>query len=295
MLRSLIFTPGTATARLPKALESGVDAIILDLEDSVAVQEKDRARSAVIAALGGPIPVPVYVRTNPLPTPFALDDLTGIAATGAVRIMLPKVESASDLHIADWVVGQVERRSGLPEGSTEFLPIIETAKGIAAATAIAAASQRVKRMMFGAVDFALDMNVDLLSELGAISQARFAVALASRVAGLAPPIDTAFLDIGSPERLRASAINARATGFAGKACIHPSQVAVVNEVFSPSPQMLERASRIVSAFEKAEREGRAALMLDGEMIDYPVFEQARRLLAQAPGGTSANAATAAGN
>jgi citrate lyase subunit beta/citryl-CoA lyase len=201
-------------------------------------------------------------------------------------IMLPKVEAARDLHIVDWILAQVERRRGVPEGSIEILPIIETGRGVAAAGPIADAAKRVKRLMLGAVDLGLDMDLDLGAETGALAQARFAIALASRVAGLLPPLDTPFLDVRDPETLRISAINARATGFGGKACIHPAQVPIVNAVFTPSAAELEQARKVIAAFEKAERDGAAALVVDGAMVDYPVVERARRLLSGATASRS---------
>jgi len=151
-----------------------------------------------------------------------------------------------------------------------------------AVAAIAAATPRIKRLVFGAVDLAADMTIDLDDDAGAIAQARFAIARASRAAALEAPFDTAFVDIKDGERLRASAERARGLGFSGKACIHPAQIDIVNQVFTPSADELERAARIVAAFERAEASGHAAVALDGQMIDYPVVEKARRLLERRP-------------
>lgn len=182
------------------------------------------------------------------------------------------------MRTADWLLTQLEIRHGLPPGRIGLAPILETASGIAAAQEVARAGSRVRRLMFGAVDLALDMDLDLDDDAGPIAQARFAVALASRCAGLPGPLDTAFVDIQASERLRASATRARAMGFTGKACIHPAQIEVVNTVFSPTAQELERARRIVDAFQAAERSGAAAISLDGAMIDYPVVLKAQRML-----------------
>src|SRR5262249_42084975 len=159
---------------------------------------------------------------------------------------------------------------GRPRGSIEILPIIETAKGIAAVGSIAGAVARVRRLCFGAVDLALDMDLDLADEVGAMNHPRFAIALASRAAGLEGPVDTALLPISDLDSLRISATNAKKMGYTGKSCIHPAQIEVVNSVFSPSEQDIERARRIIAAFEEAERAGSAAFKLDGVMIDYPV-------------------------
>ncbi|HYZ63864.1 MAG TPA: CoA ester lyase [Acetobacteraceae bacterium] len=282
-LRSLLFTPANGGRKVEKALTSDADAVILDLEDAVAVSEKPAAREAAVAALLDRAK-PVFVRVNALATPHCFDDLLAIVPAGPDAIVLPKVERASDVLTAEWAIGELERRAGLAAGAVGLAPIIETGLGVAAAGAIAAAGSRLRWMMFGAVDLALDMDIDLDDEAGAIGHARFTVALASRTAGLPGPIDTAFVDIQALDRLRASAGRARAMGYSGKACIHPLQIPVVNELFSPSARELERSRRIVAAFEAAERAGSAAVAVDGAMIDYPVVRRAQLLLAQAGEG-----------
>jgi citrate lyase subunit beta/citryl-CoA lyase len=282
MLRSLLFTPANGGRKVEKAFASAADAVILDLEDAVAVSEKRAARALAVAALRERAK-PAFVRVNALSTPHCFDDLLAVVPGGPDGIILPKVERASDVLTAEWVIGELERRAGLAPGHVGLELILETGLGIAAAGEIAASGSRVRWLMFGAVDLALDMDVDLDDEAGAIGQARFAVALASRTAGLPGPIDTAFVDIQGLDRLRASAGRARAMGYMGKACIHPAQIAVVNEVFAPSARELERSRRIVAAFEAAERAGSAAVAVDGAMIDYPVVLRAQRKLAQAGG------------
>ena len=281
-MRSFLFATATNPRHVEKAMAGRSDAVIIDLEDAVAVDEKPAGRAAVVSFLKQPRSKPVYVRVNALGTSFAFDDLLAVAEAGPEGIVLPKAESASDLQTVDWMLGALEARRGAAPGSVDVLPIIETAKGLANVQAIAAAVGRVRRLCFGAVDLALDMDLDLSDEIGALGHPRFAVALASRQAGLAGPIDTAFIAIQDLDGLRASTANAKKVGFAGKCCIHPSQVEVVNEVFTPSRAELERARRIVAAFAEAERSGAAALKLDGVMIDYPVVDKARRLLATLP-------------
>ena len=276
----MLFTPANGGRKVEKAMAGEADAVILDLEDAVANSEKPAARAALAAALRDR-GKPAYVRVNALTTPFSFDDLLDAVPAGPDGIVLPKVERASDILTAEWVIGEVERRAGLAAGTVELLPILETGPGIANAAAIAAAGSRVRRLMFGAVDFALDVDIDLDDDAGAVAQARFAIALASRGAGLAGPVDTAFVDIPGLERLRASSVRARALGFAAKTCIHPSQIAVVNDVFTPSAEELARARKIVDAFAAAERAGSAAVAVDGMMIDYPVVLRARRLLTAA--------------
>ena len=281
-LRSLLFTPANGGRKVEKAFASAADGVILDLEDAVAVSAKPAARQDAVQALAGERPRAAYVRVNALSTPFCFDDLLAIVPAAPDAIVLPKVESASDVRTADWLLSQLETRHGLPPGRIGLVPILETALGVAAAAEIARASPRLHRLMFGAVDLALDMDLDLDDDQGAIAQARFAIALASRCAGLPGPIDTAFVDIQAIDRLRASARRARAMGYTGKTCIHPAQIEAVNEVFSPTAHELDRARRIVEAFDAAERAGSAAVSVDGAMIDYPVVLKARRtLLSQA--------------
>ena len=276
--RSLLFTPANHPRRVEKALAGNADGVILDLEDAVATAEKPAARAGALAALRGPRPKPVFVRVNALSTPFCFDDLLAVVPAAPDGIVLPKAEGASDVRTADWLLTQLEARHGLPQGGIGLLPILETALGIANARETAAACPRIGRLMFGAVDLALDMDADVNDDAGAMGQARFAIALASRCAGLPGPLDTAFVDVAAPDRLHATAIRARAMGYTGKACIHPSQVEVVHAVFTPTDAELDRARRVVAAFDAAEREGAAAVMLDGAMIDVPVVLKARRLL-----------------
>ncbi len=279
--RSLLFVPATSARKLEKAFASAADGVIVELEDAVATAEKPQARQQAAAALGARRDGQVFQRVNAVSTCFCYDDLLVAAAAALDGVVLPKAESAAELAMVDWLLTQLEAKADKPAGSIELTPIIETARGLAAAAEIARASKRIRRLAFGAVDLALDMDLDLADEAGAMSNARFALALASRQAGLEGPLDTVFVDINDPEGLRASTMRARAMGFGGKACIHPAQLDIVNEVFTPDPAALDRAQTIVSAFEAAEAAGSAAVSVRGEMVDYPVFEKARRTLAQA--------------
>jgi citrate lyase subunit beta/citryl-CoA lyase len=276
-----LFVPATSLEKAEKAFASAADGVIVDLEDSVAVAEKPRARENAVLLLKQRRSTQVYLRVNTLSTPFCFDDLAAAASATLDGIVLPKAESASDLTTVDWVLAQWEAKAGKPVGSVAVLPILETARGIAAAAEIARASKRVQQLMFGAVDFALDLDVDIEDETGAVAHARFAVALASRQAGIAAPIDSVFTGIRDLDGLRAASTRARAMGFGGKACIHPAQIATINEVFSPSEAELARAREIVAAFDAAEAAGAAAVSVGGVMVDYPVVEKARRVLATA--------------
>lgn len=278
--RSLLFVPATSPHMVEKAFASFADAVIVDLEDAVAVAEKPAARQAAGQFLATRRPLPAFLRVNAVSTPFCFDDLAAAAVAAIDGIVLPKAETAAELAMVDWVLAQFETKAGRPPGSLEIVPIVETARGLAAASAIAAASPRIRRLAFGAVDLALDLDIDIADETGPMAQARFLLALASRQAGLAGPIDTVFPDFRDPEGLKTSALRARAAGFAGKACIHPAQLATVNAVFAPGEAELARAGEIVAAFEAAEAAGAAAVAVGGAMVDYPVYQKARRLLAR---------------
>lgn len=278
--RSYLFVPATSGRKIDKAYASAADAIILDLEDAVAVSEKPAAREA-LAAIVPPSPaLPTWIRVNAVGSGFCFDDLQAGCRAGVAGLILPKVESPEQLRMVDWVLSGLEQARGLPARGIALAGIVETALGLQHVAASAAATPRLRRLMFGAVDLAADLGIDLGDELGATGAARFAIACASRAGGLEPPVDTAYTDIANLEGLRATTERARALGFTGKACIHPAQIAVVNEVFTPAAAEVEWARKVVQAFEEAERQGLAAVKLEGQMLDYPVVEKARRLLAR---------------
>lgn len=276
--RSLLFVPATSARKVEKALTGAADGVIVDLEDAVATAEKSQARQDAAGMLGVHRGKITFVRVNALSTPFCYEDLLMAAAAAIDGIVLPKAESAADILTVDWLLTQLETQAGKPPGTLELTPIVETAKGVAQATAIASASPRIRRLAFGAVDLALDMDVDLDDDAGAINQARFALTLASRAAGLEGPVDTVFTDIADTAGLEGSARRARAMGFGAKACIHPAQIETVNAAFSPSAAELDRARAIVDAFDEAEAKGLAAVSVGGIMVDYPVVLKARRTL-----------------
>jgi citrate lyase subunit beta/citryl-CoA lyase len=278
--RSLLFVPATSPHKAEKAFASAADGVILDLEDAVALAEKPQARVTAAQLLRTRRDTLVFLRVNATSTPHCFDDLHTAAAAAIDGIVLPKAESAAELAMVDWLLAQLEAKADRPAGSIEIMPIVETARGLAAAAEIARASPRLRRLAFGAVDLALDMDIDIADEAAAMAHARFLLALASKQAGLQGPMDTVFVDIRDPDGLRASAMRARAMGFSGKCCIHPAQLETVNAVFTPSEAELARASEIVAAFEQAEAAGAAAVSVGGVMVDYPVFEKARRVLAR---------------
>jgi citrate lyase subunit beta/citryl-CoA lyase len=277
-LRSLLFAPGNHARRVEKALSLDADAVILDLEDAVAIAEKSATRAMVAAALERPRQGLLYVRVNAVDTDFCYGDLVAVAQRGLDGIILPKVESAAALATIDWLLGQLERDRGLPPGAIDLIPIIETARGVQQIDAILSAGTRVRRVAFGAGDFTLDMGMAWSRSEVELAHTRAVIVTASRASGVDAPLDTVWVDLTDPEGLEASARTALAHGFQGKMCIHPDQIAVVNGVFTPSDAEIAFAERVVAAFAAAEAAGNAAIQLDGKFIDYPIVFRAQRVL-----------------
>lgn len=277
-LRSLLFAPGNHARRVEKALSLDADAVILDLEDAVAIGEKAATRGVVAAALERPRQGLLYVRVNAVDTEFCYGDLVAVVQRGLDGIILPKVENAAGLATIDWLLAQLERDRALAPGGIDLIPIIETARGVQQIDAILAAGTRVRRVAFGAGDFTLDVNMAWSRSEAELAHARAVIVTASRAAGIEAPLDTVWVDLPDVEGLEASARTALGCGFQGKMCIHPEQIAVVNSVFTPSDAEIAFAERVSAAFAKAEAEGSAAIQLDGKFIDYPIVYRAQRVL-----------------
>lgn len=277
-LRSLLFAPGNHARRVEKALSLDADAVILDLEDAVAVSEKSATRAVVAAALGRPRRGLLYVRVNAIDTEFCYGDLVAVVQAGLDGVILPKAESAAGIATIDWLMAQLERDRSLPHGTVDLIPIVETARGLRQIDAILSAGHRVRRVAFGAGDFTLDLNMAWTRGETELAHARAMVVTASRAAGIDPPLDTVWADLTDAAGLEASARTALACGFQGKMCIHPDQVTVVNRVFTPSDAEIAAAERVCAAFERAEAEGNAATQVDGKFIDYPIVYRAQRVL-----------------
>jgi citrate lyase subunit beta/citryl-CoA lyase len=277
-LRSFLFTPGNHSRRVEKVFSVGADAAILDLEDAVATAEKPATRGMIVEALGRPRSCLAYVRVNALDTQFCYDDLVEVVVPGLDGIVLPKVESAAGLMTIEWLLRQLERNAGLPEGGIDLMPIIETAAGLMAAEEIARAGSRARRLAFGAGDFTFDVNITWTADEQELAYSRSRLVAISRAAGLEAPIDSVWVDLQDISGLRTSADQVLKMGYQGKMCIHPTQVSVVNEVFTPSEETVAFAKRVVDAFEAAEAAGSAALQVDGKFIDYPIVYRAQRVL-----------------
>ena len=277
-LRSFLFAPGNHPRKVEKVFQVGADVVILDLEDAVAIAEKPATRATIVDALKKQHRGLGYVRINSLDTEFAWGDFAGVVGPWVNGIVLPKVETADQLQTADWVLAQLERENGLEIGNIDLLPIIETGLGLHNIEAIVMAGTRVKRVSFGAGDFTRDMNLVWTGPEQELAYARGRIVLASRAAGIEPPIDSVFIDLKDREHLELSTQKALEFGFQGKLCIHPDQVGLVNDVFTPDAAEVTRAEKIIAAFKEAEAAGSASIQVDGYFVDYPIVEKARRVL-----------------
>lgn len=288
LLRSLLFTPGNRPRMLEKAAGTGADAVIIDLEDSVPVAEKEATRPLArqaIDTIAKASAVDVYVRANPAggktaySVDFAAADIAAVMCANLAGVIVPKVEAAEEVAGLAQLMLARERQLGLPEGGIELIPMLETAKGIVNALDIArAAPGRVARLAFGAGDLTFDLGISWTPDETELMYARSHLVMVSRAAGLEQPIDAVWANIQDEEGLRRSAAMAKQLGFQGKTCIHPGQIAIINQVFSPDPAEVEDARGMVAAFAQAEREGTAAIKYGGRMVDYPVAARARQLV-----------------
>lgn len=274
----MMFAPGNHPRKVEKVFTLGADAVILDLEDAVAIDEKIATRDVVVQALQAPRNCLGYIRVNAFDTPFCFGDLHAVVQPGVDGIILPKVESSDMLLTVEWVVANLEKERGLPVGGIDILPIIETGLGITALEDIASAGTRIERLSFGAGDYTLDVNSAWSRDENELAYARGRMVNVSRAAGLEAPLDTVWIEIKDDEGFKTSCELVFRLGFQGKLCIYPTQVPTANAVFTPSSADIERAEIIINAFNEAEKAGSASIQIDGYFVDYPIVEKARRTL-----------------
>ena len=278
--RSLLYVPVVSERFVAKAHERGADAIILELEDGVALSEKARARGLVAAAAPrvGQAGADVLVRVN-RPWRLAVPDLEAAIGPDVRGLVLPKVDSAEHVLALAEIASSVEAERGLEDGHTVFFPRIEGAKGLLNAAEICAAHPRVVAVGLGSSDYTIAAGMEAGGQGNAI--ASFLVVNAAVAAGILPiGLTGAIVGFGDLDAFRRTAEESRALGLRGAPCVHPSQVPILNEVFSPTADELERARRVVEAYEEALAAGEGAITVDGEFVDVPFYEQAKRLLAE---------------
>ena len=278
-MRTLLFCPGDSARTRAKALESGADMVILDLEDAVSPGEKDAARQQVCAVLRQPRPCPIIVRVNAQDTQWYLADIAAISAAAPDGIMLPKCTGPDDLAITHHQLDALEVAHGLPLGGIGLIPLVSETAASLCRLDYAGVTGRLAALGFAGEDLASDLGV-LARDEGAtlnplLAQARGLVAMAAAAAGVGA-IDTPFPDPHNDDGLRAEATAAATLGYAGKFCIHPRQIAPVTAHFTPAPERLAWAQAVVAAFEGDA--GSGAILLDGKMIDRAPLRLATRFL-----------------
>ena len=268
--RSFIFTPGTRPELLSKAFESGADIVCLELEDGVAPDEKNKARQNVVKLLkSAPVreSCELVVRVNSLRTRFGLDDLVAFLDTPPpLTIMLPKVESEDEVKIIDDLFLESNQQINLQV-------IIETNKGLEACFEIAQSSPNITALFFGGVDMAADLRCS--GTWDSLLYARSKLVHAAAAANI-DSLDVPFLDLNDENGLLEQATLAKELGFSGKGAIHPKQIPVINSIFTPSPEEIAYAVRVIEEFKKAES---GLVVLDGKLIEKPVLREMERKLA----------------
>jgi len=281
-LRTALFVPGNRPDRVDKAVKTSADAVIIDLEDAVVLTEKETSRSKVRDKILEHAERKIIVRVNSLDSPFFQGDLTEVITGNLACLMVPKVESAAHVREINENLLKVEKEKGIVQGSVSIIPLIESAGAVQNIFQIATEKtepSRIYCVAFGAADYTLDMGIEITKEGAELSYPRSRIAVASRAAGIAPPLDTPFMiDLKDMEALKLDAGRAKQLGFQGKLCIHPNQIEPCHAIFSPTKEEMFYAERVVQVFEEAEKEGSAAIQLDGKFIDYAVVERARRIL-----------------
>ncbi|SNQ45396.1 Citrate lyase subunit beta-like protein [Frankia canadensis] len=263
--RSLLFVPGDDAYKVDKALNGAADAVVIDLEDAVLRERKDQARTLAVDAVGaarglGPL---VVVRINAPDSRWGAADLADLANTQVDALMLPKATP--------------EALALMPADSAPVIALVETAAGLRSAYEIAR-DPRVAALALGGADLGAELGLEPLADGAELMYARSRLVVDAAAAGSRRPFDAVHLAATDPGALRAEAVRARALGMGGKLCIHPAQVSVVHEVFTPSKAEVERARRVLAALDEAAAGGAAVAVADGRLVDEPVARQARMTL-----------------
>ena len=295
-LRSMIFTPGHRRDLIEKAIRSGADAVIVDLEDAVAVESKVGARESLADLPASH--VPLYVRVNGPTTEFMWDDVVAAAQAGVAGIVLPKAEEPGLLIEISGALTAIEISSGHDRNSVGLMPLIESGLGVRQTYDMLIASKRVESVLFGGGE-----QGDLVADLGAewtpdgtgLMLARSQVLLSARAAGIQHPMEAVFMDFRNLDALRVECELARRLGYVGKVAIHPAQVAVINDVFTPAADVVEYQRKVLAAFEEAEANGSASIAMDGKMVDYAVARVARVIIARSEAAGRASGQAAVGD
>ncbi|MBR3979479.1 MAG: CoA ester lyase [Oscillospiraceae bacterium] len=282
MRRSMLFLPGNNPNMLINGSCLGADAVIFDLEDAVAPDQKDAARLLVRNTMrymdfGG---VERIVRINSADTDYWQADLDEIVPQKPEMILLPKTNAAEDVLAVDAYMTALEEKLGFGQNTVGLMPLIETALGVENAYQIASVSQRVQAIFLGAEDLTADLQCKRTKGGAEIAYARSRMVMAARAAGV-QVYDTPFTDVNDDEGIVVDTEYAKGLGFSGKAAISPRHVEVINRIFSPTEKEIDYAYEVLEAIELAKRQGKGAIALHGKMIDAPIVNRAKQTVAMA--------------
>lgn len=277
----MMFMPGNRPNLLNNANINRVDTLIFDLEDAIAVTEKDAARIHVANALRTLKFIPeVAVRINHISTPYGWDDMATVLPAKPDLIRLPKAETAEEIQEISNYIDKVEKECGFKHGSIKMMGAIETPLGLSNAYEMCVASPRMVAMALGGEDFIANLKTQRTAHGMELFVARSQIVLAARRAGI-QAIDTVFADINNMEGFRREVEFIRDLGFDGKSIIHPSQIPVVREVFTPNADLVAKSARILLAYKEAIDNNLGVFVVDGRMVDGPIIDRARRVIEQA--------------
>lgn len=279
----MLFIPGANAAMLSTAFVYKPDSIMFDLEDAVALREKDSARLLVTQALQLPVyrnsEIETVVRINALNTPFGLQDLEAVVRAGVQVIRLPMTNSADDIHELEEHVARIEQQCGRVVGETKLLAAVESATGIVNAVSIAQSSPRLIGIALAAFDYLMDMQTER-GDGTELFYARCAVLHAARVAKI-DAFDVVYSDVNDDEGFIKEATLAKKLGFNGKSVINPRQIDLLHKLYAPTKEEVDYASKVIAAAEEGERAGLGVISLNGKMIDAPIIARAHSVIERA--------------
>jgi len=283
--RSMLFVPGSNAAMISNTFIYKPDSIMFDLEDAVALKEKDSARILVAHALQHPLyqEIETVVRVNPLDSEFGLNDLNAVVRAGVDVVRMPKTETAQDVVDMDLAITEIEKACGREVGSTKMLAAIESPLGITQANQIATASKRLNGFALGAEGFGRNLKTERSPEGIELLFARCSILQAARAAGI-QAFDTVYSNANNEEGFLKEAALIKQLGFDGKSLVNPRQIEFLHNLFAPTQKDVDQAEKIIAAAEEAERNGLGVVSLNGKMIDAPIIDRARLVLERAKSG-----------
>lgn len=287
--RTLLITPASDEDLIRKGRTTDADVLFLDLEDAILTERKDRTRSDLVEFLASDpdLDKSVAVRINAVTTKWWYDDLIETVTAAGERIdsvIVPKVSKVEQLHAVDLLLRQVERNAGVEPGEIGLIPQLESATAVNNATRIARSVDRLTALLFGPGDYAASIGVGETGDESGVGQhweyARSRVVNAAREVGI-QVIDGMYPETGDTQGFRTACQRSRALGFDGKTVVHPNQIHIANEIFTPSPQDVRRARRIYEAYTASDHEERGTIEIDGQVIDEETFEMAEEIVEKA--------------